>query len=47
MLISYRLARKIAGAVLGAVAVAAVFSLVGYSDEGATTSDYVKELSIA
>ena len=47
MLISYRLATKIAGAVLGAVAVAAVFSLVGYSDEGATTSDYVKELSIA
>ena len=47
MLFSYRLVRKIAGAILGAVAIATVFSLVGYSDEGATTSDYVRELSLA
>lgn len=47
MLISNRLVRKIAGAILGAVAVATVFSFVGYSDEGATTSDYVRELSLA
>jgi len=33
MLISYRLLRKIAGATLGAVAVATVFSLIGYSEE--------------
>ena len=47
MVISDRLVRKVAGAILGAVAVATVFSLVGYSDEGATTSDYVRELSLA
>jgi hypothetical protein len=41
------LVRKIVGATLGAIAIATVFSLVGYSDEGATTSDYVKELCIA
>jgi multisubunit Na+/H+ antiporter MnhC subunit len=47
MLISYRLGRKIVGAMLGAVAVATVLSLVGYSDEGATASDYVRELTLA
>jgi hypothetical protein len=47
MLISYRLGRKIAGAVLGAIAIATVFAVVGYSDEGATTSDYAREISLA
>lgn len=42
-----RLLRKIVGATLGAIAVAAIFSVVGYSDEGATTSNYVRELCVA
>ena len=40
-------ARKIVGAFMGALAVSAVFTLVGYSDEGATAMDCLKELTLA
>jgi hypothetical protein len=42
-----QLVRKVVGAFVGAVAVASIFALVGYSDEGPTTSDYVRELAVA
>ena len=47
MTIKKLLVRKIAGAILGALAVAAIFSLVGYSDDGATIADYLRELAVA
>ena len=40
-------ARKMVGALMGALVVSVVLSLVGYSDEGPTKWDYLKELTLA
>ncbi|HEX6716098.1 MAG TPA: hypothetical protein VF088_03265 [Pyrinomonadaceae bacterium] len=47
MSVSNLLVRRLAGAILGGVAIATVFSLLGYSDVGPTRSNYLRELAIA
>jgi len=46
-MITNLLARKIVGAVLGAIAIATILSLFGYGDTGPTISDYAKEVTLA
>lgn len=46
-MIAKLLGRKIFGAISGAVAVAMIFSLFGYSDDGATISNFVVEVALA